>query len=85
MVAGQELTPRDAAAVARLKRYWAGEGSVKWAGSPRPYTTLVGLLRKYIRNDRQLKGFAAEVFHMRLGFWPGTPHRGSVPTPGAKR
>jgi hypothetical protein len=50
-----------------------------------PYTTLVGLLSKYIQNDRELKGFAAEVFHDALGFWPGTPHEGKTPTPGKKK
>lgn len=70
----------------QLRRYWAfGEGREKWINSPRPYTTLVALLSKYIHSDRQLKGFAAEVFHDALGFWPGTPHEGRVPTPGKKK
>lgn len=86
MAAGKEITPKDRRNVERLRRYWAyGEGRQKWVNSPRPYTTLVSILREYIKNDRMLKGYAAEVFHMALGFWPGTPHRGKVPTPGAKR
>ena len=86
MAAGKELTPEDARNVRRLRRYWSyEEGRQKWVNSPRPYTTLVGLLRKYIRNDRMLKGFAAKVFHDALGFWPGTPHKGTVPTPGRGR
>lgn len=86
MAAGKELTPQDQRNVARLRRYWAnGEGKAKWVNSPHPYTALVNHLRKYITNDRMLKGFAAEVFHDALGFWPGTPHKGTTPTPGAKR
>lgn len=86
MAAGKSLTPKDERNVQRLKRYWAyGEGRQKWVNSAHPYTELVKELRKYIQNDRMLKGYAAEVFHMALGFWPGTPHRGTTPTPGAKR
>lgn len=87
MAAGKKITPKDERNVQRLKRYWAyGEGRAKWVNSPHPYTELVRELRKYMpTNDRMLKGYAAEVFHMALGFWPGTPHRGKTPTPGAKR
>lgn len=71
---------------ARLKAYWAtGKGRQKWVNSPHPYTTLVRLLSKYVHSDHELHGLAANIFHMALGFWPGTPHRGTVPTPGAKR
>jgi hypothetical protein len=86
MAAGKEVTPSDRRNVAQLRRYWAyEEGRAKWANDPHPYTRLVQLLSKYIHSDRQLHGFAAEVFHDALGFWPGTPHRGTVPTPGEKR
>ena len=79
-------SPGAGAGEARLKKYWAyGEGRQKWANSQHPYTTLVGLLSKYIQSDRELKGLAANIFHMALGFWPGTPHTGSTPTPGKKR
>jgi hypothetical protein len=87
MVAGKALTPDEQRDVRRLKRYWAyGEGRQKWVNNPHPYTALVNQLRKYMgENDKMLKGYAAEVFHMALGFWPGTPHKGTTPTPGAKR
>ena len=86
MAAGKEVTPEDRKKVRQLRRYWAyEEGRLKWVNSAHPYTTLVGLLSKYIQNDRMLKGFAAEVFHDALGFWPGTPHKGKKPTPGANR
>lgn len=86
MAAGKEVTPQDRKNVRQLRRYWAyEEGRQKWVNSPHPYTALVNHLRKYITNDRMLKGFAAEVFHDALGFWPGTPHKGTVPTPGAKK
>lgn len=86
MTAGKELTPEDARNVRRLRRYWAyEEGRQKWVHSKHPFTTLVSLLRKYITNDRMVKGFAAKVFHDALGFWPGTPHEGTTPTPGKKK
>jgi len=86
MTAGQEVTPGDHRDTARLRRYWAyGEGRQKWVHSPHPYTTLVSLLSKYIHGDHELHGFAAEVFHDALGFWPGTPHTGTVPTPGKRQ
>jgi len=86
MTAGKEATPRDYKNVQQLRRYWAyEEGRQKWVNAAHPYTTLVDLLRKYIHSDHELKGFAAEVFHDALGFWPGTPHEGTVPTPGKKK
>lgn len=86
MAAGKEVTPKDHANVAQLRAYWAdGKGRQKWVNSPHPYTALVRELAKYIHNDRELHGFAAKVFHQALGFWPGTPHKGTVPTPGAKK
>jgi hypothetical protein len=86
MAAGKEVTPQDRKNVRQLRRYWAyEEGRQKWVNAAHPYTTLVSLLRKYIENDQELKGFAAKVFHDALGFWPGTPHEGKTPTPGKKR
>jgi len=86
MAAGKEATPQDHKDVKQLRRYWAyEEGKQKWVHAPHPYTTLVGLLSKYIHKDREVKGFAAEVFHDALGFWPGTPHEGTKPTPRKKK
>ena len=86
MAAGKEVTPKDQRNVRQLRRYWAyEEGRQKWVNAAHPYTTLVGLLRKYIKNDDEVKGFAAKVFHDALGFWPGEPHRGKVRTPGKER
>lgn len=85
MAAGVEATPKDVESTERLKAYWAfGEGRAKWAESPKPFTTLHALLSKYV-HGHQLDGLTANIFHMALGFWPSTPHKGAVPTPGAKR
>ena len=86
MAAGKKATPHGNGDVKQLRRYWAyEEGRQKWVNSPHPYTALVDHLRKYIQEDRKLKGFAAEVFHDALGFWPGTAHEGTTPTPGKKK
>jgi len=78
MVAGREATPSDAAGTARLKAYWAvGEGRQKWINSPKPYTTLVALLSKYV-SPAIAKGLAANIFHMATGIWPGE-RKGSDP------
>lgn len=66
-----EKTPSEVQGAERLKRYWAfGAGAMKWKGSPHPYTTLVDLLRKYVP-EHEVKGLAANIFHMALGIWPG--------------
>lgn len=82
MVAGREVSPKDIQNTERLKRYWAyGQGSLQWKSSPTPYRTLRTLLSRFVTGE-ELDGLAANIFHMALGFWPGTPHVGIVPTPG---
>jgi len=64
-----------------LKWYWTkGPGLAKWAASPHPYTALLSHLIKFL-SPQVAKKTAAQWFHDTLGFWPGTPHVGPVPTP----
>ncbi|QDZ15786.1 hypothetical protein [Humibacter ginsenosidimutans] len=85
MVAGREVTPKDIGDTARLKAYWTvGAGRAKWATSPTPFRTLRAHLLKYLPAS-YVNQVTADWFHAALGFWPGTPHKGPVPTPGAKR
>ena len=61
-----------------LRRYWTkGPGLAKWATSPKPYTTLVALLSKYM-TPNQAKGLAANYFKAVFGIWPGS-RKGSNP------
>ena len=64
-------TPADDFQARHLKRYWTkGPGLAKWATSPKPYTTLVALLSKYM-TPNQAKGLAANYFKAVFGIWPG--------------
>jgi HK97 family phage portal protein len=49
-----QLTPHGR----QLWNYWTGEGKARWAGSPKPYTTLTAELAK-----EGVPAHAAEVFH----------------------
>jgi len=64
-----------------LKWYWtkSPEGLAKWTKSPHPYTALYTHLVKYLE-PAVAKRVAAQWFHDTLGFWPGAPHTGIVPT-----
>jgi hypothetical protein len=54
---------------ATLRHYWTkGEGLAKWADSPKPFTTLVSHLKKYVTDP---EGLAAEYYHDVFGRWPG--------------
>jgi hypothetical protein len=66
-------------ASAELNQYWTvGEGRAKWAGSAKPYTTLLTLLTKYMPK-RKAEGLAASYFHIVFGYWPGD-RKGTNPT-----
>lgn len=75
----------------KLHHYWTqGEGKAKWVASPKPWTTLVGHLTKFVGLSRA-KRMAAQWFHEVFGFWPGAdlnrvthgkPPRGKVVGPG---
>lgn len=55
----------------RLRDYWTrGEGLKRWVASAHPWTTLYGLLRKHVGNERA-KRMASEWFHLVFGYWPG--------------
>lgn len=57
----------------KLRRYWteSPEGLAKWAESPRPWTTLVSHLVKFM-NPEMAKRVAADWFHRVFHFWPGS-------------
>jgi hypothetical protein len=64
-----------------LKWYWtkSPEGLAKWTKSAHPYTALFTALSKYMTIELA-KRTAAKWFKDTLGFAPGTPHVGIVPT-----
>lgn len=73
MVAGKEVTPKDAQNTDRLKAYWThGEGGdlINW-GSPGDFDRCVVALSKYM-NPEEAKGYCAERHHDALGIWPAT-------------
>lgn len=58
---------------AQLKQYWGhGVGALKirW-GQPGDFNRCVLEVGRYIHNERELKGFCANVHHDVLGTWPG--------------
>lgn len=54
-----QLTPQGR----QLWNYWTGEGKVRWAGSPKPYTMLTAELAKEGVPAHEIPGLAAEIFH----------------------
>ncbi|RJO74158.1 hypothetical protein D5S18_18570 [Nocardia panacis] len=71
MVGGQEATPGDAKATARLRTYWTngeGAGKIGW-GSPGDFDRCVVQLGKYVSDP---DGLCAEYHHEALGIWPAT-------------
>jgi hypothetical protein len=59
-----------------INTYWTkGQGLALWADSPKPYTTLVDLLRKYV-SDHIAHGLAAEYYFRVFGHWPGKQQGG---------
>jgi hypothetical protein len=80
-LAGHDVTPGHD----ELHHYWTkGEGLAKWVHSAHPWTALYHHLVKHV-NPEMAKRMASAWFHEVLGFWPGTPHVGAVPTPKAGR
>lgn len=73
MVAGRDVTPKDAANTERLMRYWSdGEGAVKIAwGTPNDFDRCVLELGKYV-GPTVVKGLCATLHHRALGIWPAT-------------
>jgi hypothetical protein len=74
-----------------LHHYWTrGKGLAKWVGSPKPWTTLVAHLTKFVGPEKA-KAYASrwfiEVFHFAAGsdlnrVTHGHPPRGHVVGPG---
>lgn len=72
MVAGKEVTPKDAKDTERLMRYWAeGEGAAKinW-GVPGDFNRCRVELSKYV-GPKVVDGLCANLHHRATGGWPG--------------
>jgi hypothetical protein len=72
MVAGREVTPKDAASTERLMRYWAeGEGAAKigW-DSPGDFDRCVVELGKYV-SPAIVKGLCSNLHERATGARPG--------------
>lgn len=80
MVAGRELTPKDAKNTARLKVYWAfGDGAklIRW-DTPGDFDRCVLEVQKAVTEggrkplpDRMIKGLCANLHKMATGAPPG--------------
>lgn len=84
MVAGREVTPKEAAGVERLKEYWAhGKGSAKiqW-GNSGDFNRCVAQLGKYMKNPDMVKGYCAELHVRATGARPGHAPGESHSRPG---
>lgn len=69
MAAGIDTSP-GVGASASLNTYWTdGPGRAKWADSPKPWTTLFNLLRKYM-SEAKAKGLTTEYFVRVFGHGP---------------
>lgn len=66
---GQDVTPGHE----RLHHYWTRdpEGLAQWADSPKPWTTLFGLLVRHV-GKRKAKLFASKWFEEVFGFAAGS-------------
>lgn len=72
MVAGREVTPKDAAATERLRQYWEhGQGALKigW-GTEGSYNRCLVELGKYV-TPNVIHGLCANLYHGATGTWPG--------------
>lgn len=70
MAAGVDTSP-GVGPSAGVNRYWtAGPGLAKWRDSPKPWTTLRDLLRKYM-SDAKATGLATEYYVRVFGHGPG--------------
>lgn len=55
-----------------LTKYWTkGEGLIRWAASPHPYTQLTAQLRAERVPEKYVNGLAAKYFKAVFGLWPG--------------
>lgn len=84
MVAGREVTPKDAANTEKLMEYWAhGEGAAKiqW-GKYGDFDRCVVELGKYV-SPGVVKGLCANLHHRATGAWPG--HAPGESKPGGNR
>lgn len=79
MVAGREATPGDAAAVERLKAYWAegaGAEKIKWGVDGDFDRCIVSIQEAVSKHsaplpDRMIKGLCAELHKRATGATPG--------------
>ncbi len=72
MVAGREVTPKDARSTQRLMDYWAhgaGAAKVGW-GTDGSYNRCVVELGKYVP-EGEVHGLCAKLYHEATGIWPG--------------
>lgn len=72
MVAGRELTPKDASGTEKLMRYWSeGEGAAKigW-GTDGDFARCELHLGKFV-GPSVVKGLCANLHHRATGAWPG--------------
>lgn len=72
MVAGKEVTPKDAADTERLKTYWAegaGAARVGW-GIPGDFDRCVALVTPYM-GPKMAPGYCAELHKRATGATPG--------------
>jgi hypothetical protein len=84
MVAGKEVTPKDAESTERLMRYWSeGEGATKlqW-GVTGDFNRCRVELSKYV-GPSTVDGLCANLHKRATGFWPG--HAPTEQTPGASK
>jgi hypothetical protein len=80
MVAGREVTPKDAANTDRLKEYWAhGAGArlINW-GVPGDFDRCITQIQTAVTkggskplDDAVIKGLCANLHHEATGGWPG--------------
>lgn len=73
MVAGRELTPKDAASTARLERWWITESGIPW-GSPGDFDACVVLATKvFTEHDITIdpKGWCSNLHVKATGGRPG--------------
>lgn len=73
MVAGREVTPKDAEATERLMRYWTegpGAAKIRW-GTPDDYDRCVVQLGEHV-GPKIVHGLCANLHHRALGIWPAT-------------
>jgi hypothetical protein len=74
MVAGREVTPGDARATARLRRWWLTKAGIPW-GSPGDFDICVAkateVFAKHGITDVDPKGFCSNLHKEATGFRPG--------------